>query len=146
MAKHDLKANRIQVNTLETKEQEKTLVNNVLMYNEEKVLESLDLVYRKWVEDLVNQSLPEFEYQRQKYIIEVSGEESISIDWLEPRSDLDDGSLADFYGRFPKIELWQKSGSNFFQVQGNISMSVDNDQADEITIELNNLETIILIS
>lgn len=146
MAKHDLKANRIQVNTLETKEQEKTLVNNVLMYNEEKVLESLDLVYRKWVEDLVNQSLPEFDYQRQKYIIEVENEESITIDWHETRSDLDDGSLADFYGRFPKIELWQKSGSDFFQVQGNISMSVDNDQADEITIELNNLETIILIS
>jgi|SRR5690625_335432 len=85
-------------------------------------------------------------YAFQKYVIEVSNEETISIDWLEPRLDLDGGSLADFYGRFPKIELWQKSGNDFYQVQGNISMSESNGQANEITIELNSLETIILIS
>lgn len=144
---HDLKAFLIQLRELENKETSKIISKNVLEYNSEFDLDALDLVYRKWVEDYVNTSLPNYDPAAQKYIIRQSGVSSYSFSWQSNVPELG-GAFADFYGDYPCIDMYQKSGSVFYKVEANVSFTIDasNNQADIVTVQLDNLETILIIS
>lgn len=50
MAKHDVKGDKLQINEILSKVEEKIRVHNQLSYNEEKTLDDLDLVYKKYLE------------------------------------------------------------------------------------------------
>lgn len=144
MAKHDLKANRIQVAAVENREQERIFSENKLAYTQQQQLTGLDLVYRDWVVDFVGED--EFEKGVKKTTFEISGQQSHVLNWQAPVVDFDGQSYADVYGDFANIEIWQDTGSGeYFQVQGNISMTVLDGMADTYTIELDNFNTIIII-
>lgn len=106
MAKHDLKNDKLQVNSISSTEVAKITATNTIQYSSERVLEDLDLVYWGFIKDLFPES---GEYQ----IVTVGANVPLPAD----------GAEGDIYFRPTNvgIEVYQKTTPDIWELKGTLT-------------------------